>query len=90
MRIMGTRLRAIARDTAGIVRGGGYTAPDGRRVHLADDGAHAVANTRLHLPEEDLAAARGDAEAGPGMPDLPPRSEVSGCGSSSGTCPRPS
>ncbi|GIH94132.1 TIGR02452 family protein [Planobispora siamensis] len=67
---MSTRLRAIAQDTVAIVERGGYTSPDGGWVGFADDVAHAVANTRLHLPGEDLGTARDDAEAGPAMPGL--------------------
>jgi uncharacterized protein (TIGR02452 family) len=57
---MSTRLRQIARDTVTAVERGGYTAPTGRWVPLADEIAQAVAGTRLHLPEEPLqTAARG-------------------------------
>ncbi|GAA4585233.1 TIGR02452 family protein [Planotetraspora phitsanulokensis] len=70
MRIMSTRLRAIARDTVAAVQHGGYTSPGGQWVYLADDVAHAVASTRLYLPEEDLGTAQGDAEAEHDMPNL--------------------
>ncbi|MBG0830654.1 TIGR02452 family protein [Planomonospora sp. ID67723] len=53
---MSTRLRAIARDTVTLVRHGGYEAPDGRWIRLADDVARAVSGTRLYLPGEDLGA----------------------------------
>ncbi|TDC04766.1 TIGR02452 family protein [Nonomuraea longispora] len=71
---MSTRLRAIARDTVATVEQGGYTSPGGQWVSLADDVAHALAGTRLYLPEEDLDTALGDAEAEQEIPG--PRIEV--------------
>ncbi|GAA0920172.1 TIGR02452 family protein [Nonomuraea longicatena] len=56
---MSTRLRQIARDTVTAVERGGYTAPSGRWVPLADEIAQAVAGTRLHLPDEPLQRHRG-------------------------------
>ncbi|MEU2563130.1 TIGR02452 family protein [Streptomyces longispororuber] len=47
---MSARLRGIAQETAAIVAAGGYTAPDGRYVRLADQVAAARAGTRVHGP----------------------------------------
>jgi uncharacterized protein (TIGR02452 family) len=43
---------AMAAETTRILRGGGYTAPSGRRVDLRADLEAAVAGTRLYLPHE--------------------------------------
>ncbi|MFI9297218.1 TIGR02452 family protein [Streptomyces gardneri] len=48
---MSARLREIARKTEEIVAAGGYRAPDGRTVSLAEDLTAALAGTRLHGPE---------------------------------------
>ncbi|MFE7582581.1 TIGR02452 family protein [Streptomyces gardneri] len=48
---MSARLREIARRTEEIVAAGGYRAPDGRTVSLAEDLTAALAGTRLHGPE---------------------------------------
>ncbi|MFF8835224.1 TIGR02452 family protein [Streptomyces sp. NPDC015130] len=48
---MSARLREIARRTEEIVAAGGYVAPDGRTVSLAEALAAALAGTRLHGPE---------------------------------------
>ncbi|MEU2117355.1 TIGR02452 family protein [Streptomyces sp. NPDC016459] len=48
---MSARLRAMARETEGIVAAGRYRAPDGRTVSLTDDLTAALAGTRLHGPE---------------------------------------
>ncbi|MFH9071952.1 TIGR02452 family protein [Streptomyces alboflavus] len=48
---MSARLRGIAQDTVDIVAAGAYTAPDGRRVELADAVAAARAGTRLYGPD---------------------------------------
>ncbi|ALO12703.1 hypothetical protein AQF52_7117 [Streptomyces venezuelae] len=49
--VMSARLREIARKTEEIVAAGGYRAPDGRTVSLAEDLTAALAGTRLHGPE---------------------------------------
>ncbi|WJV44802.1 TIGR02452 family protein [Streptomyces flavofungini] len=48
---MSARLRAIAQDTVDIVAVGAYTAPDGRRVELAEAVAAARAGTRVYGPD---------------------------------------
>ncbi len=53
---MSSRLAAVAQETVAIVDRGGYTAPNGAKVRIADQVAAAVAGTRLHLPAEELAA----------------------------------
>ncbi|MFD9910422.1 TIGR02452 family protein [Streptomyces sp. NPDC059063] len=47
---MSARLRGIARETVAAVDAGGYTAPDGRWVPLADAVAAARAGTRVYGP----------------------------------------
>lgn len=59
---MSARLRGIAQDTVDIVAVGAYTAPDGRRVRLADAVAAARAGTRLYGPDPVEVPAR---EPGP-------------------------
>lgn len=49
-----TRRSAMAADTVRIISDGGYQAPDGGQVELADDIAHAIAGTRLYLPDEPV------------------------------------
>lgn len=51
-----TRLREIAAETIAIVARGGYETASGTRVDIAESIADAVAGTRLHLPDEPLAA----------------------------------
>ncbi|GGS20143.1 TIGR02452 family protein [Streptomyces aureoverticillatus] len=48
---MSARLRGIAQETVDIVATGAYTAPDGRRVPIADAVAAARAGTRTYGPE---------------------------------------
>ncbi|WP_369214342.1 TIGR02452 family protein [Streptomyces flavofungini] len=48
---MSARLRGIARETEQIVAAGGYAAPDGRKVLIADAVAAARAGTRMYGPE---------------------------------------
>ncbi|MFR9775614.1 hypothetical protein ACL02O_06095 [Micromonospora sp. MS34] len=55
---MSTRLRAIARDTLGILDAGWYVNDRGGTVHLAEPVRAAVAGTRLHRPDEALGALR--------------------------------
>ncbi|MBT2386818.1 TIGR02452 family protein [Streptomyces sp. ISL-11] len=56
---MSARLRGIAKETEGIVGGGGYTTPGGRRVDLGDAIAAAVRGTRLYGPEPVAVAGDG-------------------------------
>ncbi len=49
-----SRLRAIAKETVGIIESGRYQVPGGS-VELADEIAAAVAGTRLYLPSEPVA-----------------------------------
>lgn len=51
---MNQRLRRIAAETVAIVAQGGYQAPSGAWVDLAGAVRHAVAGSRLHLPDERL------------------------------------
>ncbi|MFH8371482.1 TIGR02452 family protein [Streptomyces sp. NPDC018031] len=65
---MSARLRSIANETERIVAQGGYTAPGGHRVDLADDIARAVARTRLYAPEDTVgppSAGRSPRSASP-------------------------
>jgi uncharacterized protein (TIGR02452 family) len=55
------RLRAVAAETVAIVQSGGYRAPSGARVDIGAAVAAAVAGTRLHVPEEELAIDGGRA-----------------------------
>jgi uncharacterized protein (TIGR02452 family) len=48
------RLRRIAAETVAIVEQGGYQAPSGAWVGLADAVRDAVTGTRLHLPDDPL------------------------------------
>ncbi|MGO4426452.1 poly(ADP-ribose) glycohydrolase domain-containing protein, partial [Streptomyces sp. MCAF7] len=47
---MSGRLRAIARETERIVAEGGYTAPSGHEVRLAEHIDRAIEGTRLYEP----------------------------------------
>jgi uncharacterized protein (TIGR02452 family) len=49
-----TRLRETAAETIAIVARGGYRSPAGAWVQIADTVAGAVADTRLHVPDEPL------------------------------------
>ncbi|MEH1124940.1 TIGR02452 family protein [Micromonospora sp. CPCC 206061] len=62
------RLRAVAAETMTIIHEGGYRAPGGAWVDIRDAVHQAVADTRLHLPDEALTAS--------GVPRKAPRVEV--------------
>jgi uncharacterized protein (TIGR02452 family) len=50
-----SRLRAIAQDTVAIAERGSYRTAAGAEVTIGPQVARAVAGTRLHLPDDDLA-----------------------------------
>jgi uncharacterized protein (TIGR02452 family) len=52
-----SRLRAIARETIGILDRGSYHEPGGGQVRLAENIARAVSGTRLYLPDEKIPQA---------------------------------
>jgi len=58
-------LRSLARGTTAIVADGGYVAPSGREVRVAESTAAAVAGTRLYLPGEDVSVPGGAGGAAP-------------------------
>jgi uncharacterized protein (TIGR02452 family) len=60
---MSGRLAALAAQTIEILHSGEYRSPSGVRVVIGDAVARAVAGTRLHLPDEDLAG--GDPVSNP-------------------------
>ncbi|KAK1177691.1 TIGR02452 family protein [Streptomyces sp. NBS 14/10] len=60
---MSGRLRAIARETERIVAEGGYTAPSGHAVRLAEHIDRATEGTRLYEPVQTVASRRGSALA---------------------------
>jgi uncharacterized protein (TIGR02452 family) len=57
------RLRAVARETVALVQSGGYRAPGGEHVDIAEQVAAAVAGTRLYLPGAPLPEIAGDGSA---------------------------
>lgn len=60
---MSGRLRAIARETERIVTEGGYPAPSGHEVRLAEHIDRAIEGTRLYEPVHTVASRRGSALA---------------------------
>ncbi|WP_043488065.1 MULTISPECIES: TIGR02452 family protein [Streptomyces] len=60
---MSGRLRAIARETERIVAEGGYTAPSGHEVRLAEHIDRAIEGTRLYEPVHPVASRRDSALA---------------------------
>ncbi|MEU5025938.1 TIGR02452 family protein [Streptomyces milbemycinicus] len=61
---MSGRLRAIARETERIVAEGGYPAPSGHEVRLAEHIDRAIEGTRLYEPVHPVASRRDSALAG--------------------------